>query len=72
MLALVAIPVADHKQLRWKFHENRKSADLEKLPADIVAARQSSTDGRECTLEAQLPWIALGIKPRGVWSSDCR
>ena len=55
---------ADHKQLRWKFHENRKSEALKKLPADIGAARKPSTDGRAYTLEARLPWSALAIKPR--------
>jgi hypothetical protein len=55
---------ADHKQLRWKFHENRKSDALKKLPADILAARRPSIDGKAYTLEARLPWSALGIKPK--------
>ena len=55
---------ADHKQLRWKFHENRKSDALKKLPAGILAARLASPDGMSCTIEVQLPWSALGINPR--------
>jgi len=55
---------ADHKRRRWKFHENRKSDALKKLPADILAARQPSPDGKAYTLEAQLPWSALAIRPK--------
>ena len=55
---------ADHKQLRWKLHENRKLDALKKLPADLVASRQPATDGKAYTVEARLPWSALGIKPK--------
>ncbi len=54
---------ADHKELKWHFHENRKNEALKQKPATILAARQAAAGGHGYTLEAQLPWSALGIEP---------
>jgi|GEM_PF-6046423 len=47
--------------LRFKMYDSRSKKSLKKIRADIAVARTVS--GNSCTIEAALPWKAVGISP---------